>query len=87
MHHGTELSPSATLRIPANPCPLCGQHWGKIDLVVTDLIMPGIGGQELAKRLAGVIPRPHLAYLGLHGKHGRPPRAAPGGKPVSGEAV
>ena len=30
---------------------LCGQEEGKIDLVMTDLIMPGIGGQEMATRL------------------------------------
>ena len=30
---------------------VCEQHRGKIDLVMTDLVMPGMGGQELARTL------------------------------------
>ncbi len=35
---------------------VCQQKQGKIDLVITDLIMPGIGGQEMARRLGEQYP-------------------------------
>jgi len=31
-------------------------HAGRIDLVVTDLVMPGMGGKELVDRLRGLRP-------------------------------
>jgi two-component system, cell cycle sensor histidine kinase and response regulator CckA len=35
---------------------VCGQQQGKIDLVMTDLVMPGMGGRELAKTLTERFP-------------------------------
>jgi two-component system cell cycle sensor histidine kinase/response regulator CckA len=38
-------------------------HDGKIDLVITDVIMPGIGGRELVKQLARARPSTKILYL------------------------
>jgi two-component system cell cycle sensor histidine kinase/response regulator CckA len=37
-------------------------HDGPIDLLLTDLIMPGLGGRELAERLAEVRPATRVLY-------------------------
>ncbi len=39
------------------------QHQGKIDLVITDVVMPGIGGRELIKQLAELRPETKVLYL------------------------
>jgi len=44
---------------------IAAQHDGKIDLVITDIVMPGIGGHELVKRL--VVARPETKVLYLSG--------------------
>ena len=40
----------------------CDQKDGKIDLVVTDLIMPGMGGQEMGRQLTKRFPEIQLLY-------------------------
>ncbi len=39
------------------------QHDGKIDLVITDVVMPGMGGRELVKQLAQIRPETKVLYL------------------------
>ncbi len=39
------------------------QHDGKIDLVITDVVMPGISGRELVKQLALLRPGTKVLYL------------------------
>jgi two-component system, cell cycle sensor histidine kinase and response regulator CckA len=39
------------------------KHAGKIDLVITDVIMPGLGGREMAERLAKTRPETKVLYL------------------------
>src|SRR5450631_2605328 len=41
---------------------LCEQNQGKVELVLTDLIMPGIGGREMAKQLAERFPGIEILY-------------------------
>lgn len=36
---------------------------GKIDIVITDVVMPGMGGRELVKRLAATRPETKVLYL------------------------
>lgn len=38
-------------------------HLGKIDLVITDVVMPGMGGRELVQRIAKTRPETKVLYL------------------------
>jgi two-component system, cell cycle sensor histidine kinase and response regulator CckA len=38
-------------------------HLGKIDLVITDVVMPGMGGREMAKQLVEARPGTKVLYL------------------------
>ncbi|WP_447986657.1 PAS domain S-box protein [Nitrospira sp. Nam74] len=42
---------------------ICGQHADDIQLVVTDLVMPGMSGRELAERIAKVKPKVKVLYI------------------------
>ena len=39
------------------------KHSGKIDMVITDVVMPGMGGRELVRRLADTRPETKVLYL------------------------
>jgi CheY-like chemotaxis protein len=42
---------------------LAAQHNGPVHLVVTDVVMPGYGGRDLAARLRGVLPGIRVLYM------------------------
>jgi len=42
---------------------VCKRHEGPIDLVVTDVVMPGMNGRELAQRLATIIPDAEVLFI------------------------
>jgi CheY-like chemotaxis protein len=44
---------------------ICRQHTGKIDLVLTDVIMPGINGREMADEI--ITMRPEVGVLFMSG--------------------
>jgi len=60
---------------PAAALDLAGKHPGRIHLLLTDVVMPGMGGRELAERLVGLQPAVKVLYMsgytsGLVGQHG-----------------
>lgn len=42
---------------------LSEQHWGLIHVLVTDMVMPGMSGRQLAARLAPVRPELRVLYV------------------------
>jgi DNA-binding NtrC family response regulator len=42
---------------------LCEKHQGRIHLMITDVVMPGIGGRELAERLTHLRPELKVLYM------------------------
>jgi signal transduction histidine kinase/CheY-like chemotaxis protein len=42
---------------------LCRRHEGRIDLLVTDMVMPGMGGRALAERLTALRPELRVLYV------------------------
>jgi CheY-like chemotaxis protein len=42
---------------------VCDQHTGSIDLILTDLVMPGIDGIEVAKAVSARYPDIHVLYM------------------------
>ena len=42
---------------------LCGRHRGRIDLVMTDFVMPKMNGGELATRIVARHPEAHVLYM------------------------
>ena len=51
--------PAAALLIASN-------HPARIDLMVSDVVMPGLGGPELARRLAPIHPETAVLYISGH---------------------
>ena len=39
------------------------QHQGQLDLIVTDVVMPGMSGKELAERLRSLRPEVKVIYI------------------------
>ncbi len=45
---------------------LGGRHRGTIDLLIADVVMPGISGVELAKRMTSARPRTRVLYISAY---------------------
>jgi two-component system, cell cycle sensor histidine kinase and response regulator CckA len=50
-------------RLPKEAEAISEKHRGKIDLLLTDVIMPGMGGAELSKRIAARNPRIKVLFM------------------------
>ena len=70
-----------------------GAHAGPIDLLLTDVVMPGLSGPQLAVQFAGLYPRAALLFMSgytddLIARHGlRPDQAPMLDKPFSRERL
>lgn len=45
---------------------ICEHHAGSIDLVLTDLVMPRMGGRELVERLAATYPAMKFLFISAY---------------------
>ena len=71
------VSHGYTVLVAANPAEAltrAGEFHGKIDLLLTDVVMPGGTGRDLARKLAAVRPEMRVLYMSGYPEHG----AAPG---------
>jgi len=48
---------------------LSSQHAGAIDLLLTDVVMPGLNGVELAKRVGAERPHVHVLFMSGYADH------------------
>lgn len=52
-----------TAETPGEALQLAGQHAGALDLLITDVVMPGMDGRQLAKRMASVKPGISVLFM------------------------
>jgi two-component system, cell cycle sensor histidine kinase and response regulator CckA len=50
-------------RSPEEAMRIAKDHPGKIDMLITDIILPGMNGRELAKNLSPIYPRMRFLYM------------------------
>jgi CheY-like chemotaxis protein len=60
---------------------LCGRENGPVDLLVTDLVMPRMGGREAASRLLKIRPGTKVLYMSGYADEAIETQGAGGGEP------
>jgi len=55
---------------PEEAAAVVARHDGSIDLLLTDLVMPGGSGRELARRLSASRPQLKVLYMSGYGEPG-----------------
>ncbi len=47
----------------------CRRHLGTIDLLLTDIVMPGMNGKEMATRIAKMLPGLRIVFMSGYTEH------------------
>jgi CheY-like chemotaxis protein len=47
----------------------CRLHRGRIDLLLTDVVMPGMNGKEMANQIAKVLPELRVVFMSGYTEH------------------
>ncbi len=66
---------------PAQALVVAGAYRGHIDLLLTDVVMPGGTGRDLARQLLGKRPELKVLYISGYPEHGSPNRVLEAGVP------
>jgi CheY-like chemotaxis protein len=48
---------------PKEGIDVCQQHAGQIDLLLTDVVMPGMNGREMANQILKILPRLRVVFM------------------------
>jgi two-component system, cell cycle sensor histidine kinase and response regulator CckA len=48
---------------PQEGIEVCRRHSGQIDLLLTDVVMPGMNGQEMATRIQAILPELRVVFM------------------------
>ena len=54
---------------PADAIELCKQQGGRIDLLLTDVVMPGMNGREMADRIHETLPQLPVVFMSGYSEH------------------
>jgi CheY-like chemotaxis protein len=48
---------------PEEAIAVCQQHPGRIDLLLTDVVMPGMNGRQMANRILEILPELRVVFM------------------------
>jgi two-component system cell cycle sensor histidine kinase/response regulator CckA len=48
---------------PVEAIAVCERHPGRIDLLLTDVVMPGMNGREMANRILEILPELRVVFM------------------------
>jgi CheY-like chemotaxis protein len=54
---------------PAEGIAECRRHGGEIDLLLTDVVMPGMNGREMADRIHEFLPQLRVVFMSGYTEH------------------
>jgi len=54
---------------PADAIELCKRHGGRIDLLLTDVVMPGMNGREMTDRIHETLPQLQVVFMSGYSEH------------------
>jgi two-component system, cell cycle sensor histidine kinase and response regulator CckA len=54
---------------PAEAIEVSRRHDGPIDLLLTDVVMPGMNGREMAERIHEILPRLQVVFMSGYTEH------------------
>jgi CheY-like chemotaxis protein len=55
--------------LPEEGIETCRLHAGQIDLLLTDVVMPGMNGKEMATRISGMLPELRVVFMSGYTEH------------------